>query len=50
MNRLDKMEQLVEFLGAAEALEALTRAMSEDDFQDKYDFIMRVYDLYEVED
>ena len=50
MDRLDKMENLVEKLGAVEALEALTRAMSEEEFQDKYDFIMRCYDLYEVED
>ncbi len=45
MKRLDKMEKLIEALGAAEALEALTRAMSEDEFQDYYNFIMRVYDL-----
>ena len=50
MNRLDKMDKLVEFLGAAEALEALTRAMSEEEFQDKYDFIVRCYDLYSEED
>ena len=50
MERLDKMDQLVELLGAAEALEALTRAMSEEEFQENYDFIMRVYDLYPEED
>ena len=50
MNRLDKMEKLVEALGTKETLEALTRAMSEEDFNENYEFIMRVYDLYEEED
>lgn len=50
MNRLDKMDNLVKKLGAAEALEALTRAMSEEEFEDYCDYIMRVYDLYEEED
>ena len=47
MDRLDKMDKLVEFLGAAEALEALASAMNEEEFQEKYDSIMRFYDLSE---
>ena len=50
MTRLDKMDELVELLGVAEVLEALTRAMSEEEFQENYDFIMRCYDLYPEED
>lgn len=50
MDRLDKMDKLVEKLGAAEALEALTSAMNEEEFQEKYDSIVRFYGFCEEED
>lgn len=50
MDRLDKMDKLVEKLGAAEALEALTSAMNEEEFQKKYDLVMKFYGLCEEEE
>ena len=50
MNRFDKLDVLLKALGKDETLYALTRAMSEDEFQEKYDYIMRGWGLYEKEE
>jgi len=50
MNRFDKLDVLIQALGKDETLDALTRAMSEDEFQENYDYIMRMWDLYEEEE
>ena len=50
MNRFDKLDVLLKALGKDETLYALTRAMSEDEFQENYDYIMRMWDSYEVEE
>ncbi len=50
MKQIDQQEELIiDNLGTAGALEAITRAMSYDDKKEIYDYIIRVYDI-ETED
>ena len=50
MNRFDKLDVLLKAIGKDETLYALTRAMSEEEFQYYYDCIMRAWGLYEKEE
>lgn len=45
MKRLEKMDELVEQLGEAELLEALVRAMSDDEAFSNFEYIERMYDI-----
>ena len=45
MKRLEKMDELVEQLGEAELLEALVRAMSDDEALSNFEYIERMYDI-----
>lgn len=45
MKRLEQMNILVESLGAEEALYALTKAMSDDEFNENYEYICRMYEI-----
>ena len=45
MKRLYQMDHLVNELGLQEAIEAIVRACSDDDFNKIYKYICRSYDL-----
>ena len=50
MSRFDKLDVLMQALGKDETLYSLTRAMSEEEFQYYYDYIMRAWGLYKEEE
>lgn len=50
MKRLEKMDELVEQLGEAELLEALVRAMSDDEALSNFEYIERMYGLSDDEE
>ena len=45
MERIGKMEELRDIIGAELLLEELVRAMSEDEAKENFDFIKRMYGL-----
>lgn len=45
MKRLEQMQTLIDYLGEQEALEALTRAMSDDEFNENFKYICRMYEI-----
>ena len=49
-NRFDKMDHLVEFFGNEHALGEIVRGMSEDQMEDSYEFITRMWSLQRVDE
>ena len=50
MKRLEQMDHLLEVFGnAEEALEEITRALSDDEFDENYKFICRMHDIEEID-
>lgn len=45
MTRFEQMQTLIDFLGEKEALEALTRAMTNDEFNEHFEYICRMYEI-----
>ena len=45
MERIEKMDELKEIMGADLLLEELVRAMSEDEAKENFDFIKRMHGL-----
>lgn len=45
MKRLDVMDEIVNYIGTEETLEALVRALSDDEATEAFEYITRMYDL-----
>lgn len=45
MKRFEQMQTLIDYLGEKEALEALTRAMSDDEFDENFNYICQMYEI-----
>ena len=46
MTRFEQMQTLIDYLGEKEALEALTRAMNDDEFNENFEYICRMYEIH----
>ena len=49
-NRFEKMEHLAGFFGHENALGEIVRGMSEDQMEDSYEFITRMWSLQRVDE
>ena len=45
MTKFEQMQTLIDYLGKREALEALTRAISDDEFNKSFKYICRMYEI-----
>lgn len=49
MKRFERLEQLVEALGMEKTLEELVNAMSDDEMEDLYEYIAKMYEIGDEE-
>jgi len=45
MKRIEQMERLLEFFNSDKLLEEVVRGMSNDEFNESYEFICRMWDI-----